>query len=616
MRILSLSINRALYLGLVLFPAFFAWGDLKAQSTSIDSLEQLLRLEKAASGQITLLHELSYESRKKDLAKSIQYAEKAREVALKNGLASDVARSYVNSGTAYYFQGRHEQALADYLEALKTYEHLRDSAGEVDVLNEIGTLEKKNGHLESSEKNLLRALELSKALADSGRVANSLNNLGHCYELKGDLELAMKLYRESTIIKEKQREWFAASFNYDNMANVLSRQQKFAEAENYYLKEIAIYNQLGDRMNYAIAVNNLGEMHQLKGDLGNARKCFHESLAISTEVGFKDLQHHIYTMLSANYEAENDFKRAFEYYRDAALLKDSIFNEQKSQQILDLRTRYETEKKESQIRLLQQENELKDLGLRQNRLFILGLVLALLSILIVGFLLLNRIKLKQNIDLETTRASLRESQLQAVIKSQEEERRRFAADLHDGLGQIISAVRMNLSREEVKKKTIDQALGLLDEMNLEIRNIAFNLMPHALMSESLEAALEQFVARINRTGKISAAVSAFNLGSDIPADQKIALYRICQEWVNNVIKYSGADAITIQLVQHPEELVVTIEDNGAGFDPDDLNRSQGNGWKNINSRVTLIKAQVEIDSAPGRKGTTLLLSVPVFMVLG
>ena len=132
------------------------------------------------------------------------------------------------------------------------------------------------------------------------------------------------------------------------------------------------------------------------------------------------------------------------------------------------------------------------------------------------------------------------------------------------------------------------------------------------MTENLEAALEQFVARIKRTGKINVTVSAFNLVSDIPIDQKIALYRICQEWVNNVIKYSGAQTISIQLVQHPDELVVTIEDDGAGFDPGDLNRSQGNGWKNINSRATLMKGTVEIDSAPGRKGTTLLLSVPAF----
>lgn len=598
---------------LVVAAAFFVhYTPAFGQSGRIDSLEQQLRDEKAPSRQAHLLNELSYESRKNDFQKSIDFAVRARELAIKNNLAKEVARSYLNSGTAYYFQGSHEQALSDYVQARRVYEQLNDRAGEVDVLNEIGTLEKKNGHLDNSEKSLTRALEISKELADSSRVANSLNNLGHCYEMKGALDRAMKLYRESTVIKERQKEWFAASFNYDNMANVLSRQGKYADAQKYYEKEMAIFKRLGDRMNYAIAINNLGEMYKMKGDLPAARVYFNESLAISTEIGFKDLRRHIYGMLSETYASENEYRKAFDYYVRATQLKDSIFNEQKNQQIIDIQARYETEKKENQIRLLQQENELKDFGLRQNRLFILGLVLALLAILIVGFLLYNRIKLKQNLELEATRASLREHQLEAVIKSQEEERRRFAADLHDGLGQIISALRLNLSREVVENKTIDQALGLLNEMNGEIRNIAFNLMPHALMTEGLEAALGQFAARINRTGKINIILSTFNLAREIPSDHKIALYRICQEWVNNVIKYSGADTINLQLVQHPDELVVTIEDNGSGFDPGDLDKSQGNGWKNINSRAALIKGQIEIDSQPGRKGTTLLLSVPAF----
>jgi signal transduction histidine kinase len=94
------------------------------------------------------------------------------------------------------------------------------------------------------------------------------------------------------------------------------------------------------------------------------------------------------------------------------------------------------------------------------------------------------------------------------------------------------------------------------------------------------------------------------------ADQRIALYRICQEWVNNVIKYSEGNQIAIQLVQHPQELVLTIEDDGNGFDMGTLTESQGNGWKNINSRLHMIKGSIEIDTEPGRKGTTLIVSVP------
>jgi signal transduction histidine kinase len=210
---------------------------------------------------------------------------------------------------------------------------------------------------------------------------------------------------------------------------------------------------------------------------------------------------------------------------------------------------------------------------------------------------------------------LRESQLQAVITSQEEERKRFAADLHDGLGQIISAVRLSLSKENPEKDIVDHALGLLNDMNVEIRNIAFNLMPQSLMKDGLEDALTEFAKRINRTGQIQINVKTFHLDKEMPIEQKVPLYRVCQEWVNNVIKYANCKRISVQLVQHHEELVLTIEDDGNGFNTDALTQGQGNGWKNINSRIGLIKGNIEIDSQPGRQGTTVVITVPSYSIV-
>ncbi len=105
-------------------------------------------------------------------------------------------------------------------------------------------------------------------------------------------------------------------------------------------------------------------------------------------------------------------------------------------------------------------------------------------------------------------------------------------------------------------------------------------------------------------------MQTFDIDNDMPSEHRIALYRICQEWVNNVIKYSGGNQISIQLVKHPQELVLTIEDNGKGFDANSLMESQGNGWKNINSRLHMIKGAIEIDTQKDRQGTTLIITVP------
>ena len=253
---------------------------------------------------------------------------------------------------------------------------------------------------------------------------------------------------------------------------------------------------------------------------------------------------------------------------------------------------------------------MKDFHLLRNQFITILLALLLMGVVGVSYLWRNRIKLKQQAELETTKAILKDAQLQAVITSQEEERRRFAADLHDGMGQMISALRLNLSHDPVQKNKITEAVGILNEMNVEIRKIAFNLMPHVLMTSGLTEVLTEFANRINRTGRVLISIQAFDVSKQMSTQQKIALYRICQEWVNNILKYSSANRVLIQLVQHLDELVMTIEDNGHGFDRSILLNSQGNGWKNINSRLGLIKGSIEIDTAIGREGTTMVITVP------
>jgi two-component system, NarL family, sensor kinase len=314
------------------------------------------------------------------------------------------------------------------------------------------------------------------------------------------------------------------------------------------------------------------------------------------------------------YATKHDFKKAFENMTAYEQVKDTLFNEEKSKQIAELQTRYETDKKENEIKLLRQENELKDSRLKRNQYMVVSLVVLISALIVLAYLWWNRMKLKQRVEIESTKAALRESQLQAVISSQEDERKRFAADLHDGMGQLISAVKLNLSKESVEKKSLDQAVEVLNEMNIEIRNIAFNLMPQVLIKGGLIEALQELATRINRTGKIQVSITSFDVPNEMLAERKVALYRVCQEWLTNVLKYSRGNAVSLQLVQHSDELVITMEDNGEGFDPLQLSRSQGNGWRNIHSRLTLVNGQIEIDSQAGRKGTTVVISVPHLLV--
>jgi signal transduction histidine kinase len=148
-------------------------------------------------------------------------------------------------------------------------------------------------------------------------------------------------------------------------------------------------------------------------------------------------------------------------------------------------------------------------------------------------------------------------------------------------------------------------------MHKEVRAVAFNLMPQTLIQSGLVPALREMALRIEERQPLKIKVTSFDMDARLADVQEISLYRMVQEWVNNIIKYSGATKVDVNLVRNEANLSLTIEDDGAGFDSSKLEHSKGHGWKNILSRAGLIKATVEIDTVSGRRGTTLMVQVPI-----
>lgn len=205
----------------------------------------------------------------------------------------------------------------------------------------------------------------------------------------------------------------------------------------------------------------------------------------------------------------------------------------------------------------------------------------------------------------------------SVISAEENERKRIAADLHDGVGQMMSAAKMNLSafENEIPFKDVSQRLAfekvleLVDESCREIRSVSHQMMPNALLKSGLANAVREFIDKIdNRIIKIT--LHAAGLQERLDSNVETVLYRVIQECVNNVIKHSGANALDISLIKDSDGIAATIEDNGKGFDTTDKEKFEGIGLKNIISRITFLKGTVEFDSSPG-KGTLVAIHVPL-----
>ena len=522
------------------------------------------------------------------------------------------AEVVLQKGLSKYCMGDYEETLLLYQDAIDLF----DSAGRNDkvvlTLNLIGTLHKKQGNFNKAMEYFQQGLSRAKNTNDLVGIGNSLNNMGLVHFQQDNIPKAKSFFLESTEYKQLAKDTLGLSYNYDNLGQVYG-QLKMLDSAIYYFELAADYkNRIGERIGGAIVQNNIGETLLINGMAARAEPYFQMALDVAQKTQFADFEKHVLLQLSKVYEQSGNVTKAFELYKQHVALSDSLFNIAKTKAVAELETKYETAKKEQQIQLQAAEIAEQEAQNQRNTVLILGLIVAL-SLLTALFLLnRNRLMKKQALLLQEAEIKLREAQIEAAISSQEKERSRFAKDLHDGFGQMISLLNLNLKSlekgEKDRQEVFENSTQVLDEMYQELKSICFNLMPQTLIKHGIKAALEEFAGRINVAGNLYVETDFFGLDDRLTDVQEISLYRISQEWINNVIKYSDATKITLQITKDDEEITLMIEDNGSGFELDLLRQGTGNGWKNMNSRANLIHGELEVDTTPGIKGSALIVN--------
>ncbi|MCF8374561.1 MAG: sensor histidine kinase [Bacteroidales bacterium] len=209
----------------------------------------------------------------------------------------------------------------------------------------------------------------------------------------------------------------------------------------------------------------------------------------------------------------------------------------------------------------------------------------------------------------------KQKQLRSMIDGQEYERQRFSRELHDGLGQSLSAIKMQLEgsigleTNERNKKTRD-LLASIDVTIDEVRRMSNNLQPVLLDNFGISTALQNLCNEI-------APTAPFNLMSEIEEiDVKLSkriqtyLFRIAQEGLNNIVKHASAGEVGLNFFVQDGTLVLSIEDDGKGFDIKVIGKTKGQGLDNMIQRASLINGKIDLNSVPG-KGTIITVSLPV-----
>ena len=382
-----------------------------------------------------------------------------------------------------------------------------------------------------------------------------------------------------------------------------------ARAYSFYQDALKLFREIKSPYDEAIVRVNLGNIRLAENKYPEAIAYLREALQMENDLGLLQLKTETLKSLSTAEAKNGNTSGAYDLLTEYVLLHDSLSLKTNEEMVQTLETRYQLQNKEDTIALQQA-------SIRQKNILnsiLLGSALALILIL---FLLYRNYTARQKLQQQRITELETEKQLlatQFLLKGQEDERSRMAKDLHDGLGGMLSGVKLqlgamkgNLVLTEENGVLFNNALNKLDESISEMRRVAHNMMPEALVRLGLEQALQDYCSSINPSGPLVINTGFYGLDQKMEAATAVTVYRIVQELVNNAVKHSGATEILVQVMRRNQSLNITVEDNGKGFDTAAWQQQNTSGFQSVQSRVDYLRGRMDMKSAPGQ-GTSIYI---------
>lgn len=553
---------------------------------------------------------------KGEIDKSLELYNQSLDIRKKENDEEGIASLHFKIAGVYFKKSAFEQAMSYYLDALRYYETSNNEnvvanlQGNIAVVyTALGNYPKALYYLKAAEAYLERENSYAP-------FANTTLAIGNAYYALQDTTEALKSFQKTIKIAKKGRNFLAEASAYNNLGQIHMDLGHHKLAVNYIQKSLEIRTR--EKLDADVASSNitLAINYAKLRNFSKSKSLLLSSLNHFRQTGGSEKITSIYYQLIASYAGLGEVDSVFHYMNLYKKNQSAELDNKVIEVSNELETKYQTEKKEQQIEILNQETAIQKLRLRQRGLLLLAAMAVLVSGSILVFFVFKQRRLKADARLQQEINTQQEKATRDVLAAEERERRRIASDLHDGVGQTLSAALLNLNylyKSIAEGKTpdpqvMDNALGLVKDSYQEMRSISHQMMPNALIKAGLATSIKEFLDAID--GKnIQVDLHVSGLADRLDQQLETVLYRAVQEAVNNVVKHAQATRLTIQLMKDEEGISVSIEDNGRGFDPSGINHPEGIGLKNIRSRVGLLQGSVEVDAAPGR-GTVVVIYIP------
>jgi two-component system, NarL family, sensor kinase len=518
-------------------------------------------------------------------------------------------------GAIYFQQENFYMALDCYFEALKTADSVNTERTPTVYGNIIKIYTALNNYAkatEYAEKNLA-LVEASGKYEDKEFAYFSY--IGLCIAKK-DFRTA-SLYLDKIAPHVPDSIQVQSTFGYYQKRGEVSYYEKQHETAYRYFRQAWPYAMKGGHLvSKSACLKFLSATALQLNQPDSAREYALQNLAIADEMKSTTPKIDALINLSNYYNAVGNKAKAYELSRDALALKDSIAVEQNQRQTYVLGAIYEADKQQQKILQLQSEKEKETISAKQqsllNKIFIaLLFIVGLLAFLFYRNFKNREILNRQQRELQAQKIKELEKDKQlltidAMLRGQEEERKRIAKDLHDGLGGMLSGVKLsfmnvrdNMVLTPENQAGFERTIVMLDNTVGELRKVAHNLMPEILLRFGLEEALNDYCDSIEATTGIKVIYQQVGDNRQLGNAAEAAIYRIVQELMNNVLKHAAATQIVVQVTKHSEKVTVTVEDNGKGFDPALVAGKKGAGLLSIQHRVNYFKGTLDLNSSPG-----------------
>jgi len=618
-------------------------------ATDSDSLENVLNSKKLSLAEkISLYDQLSWSYLSHDFIKAKQFALTGLALAEKANDLVMTGTLYRNLGVAYYMVSKYDTALIHFNHAMSLAEKANNSLLKAQVFGAMANLYNVTGDYPKALNYYLKALPIFEKEGRKDRVRVIVGNIGSLNNAMQNFDEAEKYFLLSMKLSDELNDQAGKAQAYDGLNRIYIQRKDYKKALEYAQKAADISHNIGNKQEEAIAIQGIAWVYyEHYKDYNKAEQYARKGLKLAEELEFpadiaamlntlSNIYFHqqryreseetalraiatdttdmnIFSNLAANVVRagihQGDKKNALYYFDMYRHIFNIQSNKEFQQALTEMQVKYETEKKEKEILKLSVENQERNILIYS----LLGLILIVAGL---GYSIFNNVrknkiiveqqllvKEKQLAELEKERQLIA---TKSVLKGEESERSRMARDLHDGLGGMLSGVKINLSAMKgnsiitsANAQAFDHAISLLDTSISELRRVAHNLMPETLNHYGLKTALHDFIGEMS--SNLTTELSFGFFGEDIRFESQLELtaYRISQELVNNSLKHSAASKIDLQLITEPDRICIQVVDNGKGFDISEKS-GDGKGLISIRDRVAANNGRFEIESTPGQ----------------